>query len=286
MVAISIVIPHFDTPASLGILLSSIPQQDDIQVIVVDDHSSMDVADILCRHSSASLLRLGDGERYAGTARNKGIAASDGEYILFADSDDYFVEGAFDIIRGYLERNLDAVFFRPVSIKADGQSSTRHLMYEQLILNYIKYGDEAIRYRFFAPWSKLIRRKIFLDHEIKFDEVIASNDVMASLKMGFYSDRIEVSDEVIYCVVERDGSLTKLSNSEVVESRFDVFCRYNFFVRENSLPRYQLPVCSILSRAFKVSFVQFFSILNRSIHYQFPIFPSSDGWNRWIKRLF
>lgn len=41
----SIIIPHYNIPDLLQRLLDSIPQREDIEIIVVDDNSSSDVVD-------------------------------------------------------------------------------------------------------------------------------------------------------------------------------------------------------------------------------------------------
>ena len=40
---LSIIIPHYNIPDLLEKLMSSIPKRDDIQIIVVDDHSDQNV---------------------------------------------------------------------------------------------------------------------------------------------------------------------------------------------------------------------------------------------------
>lgn len=284
-IKLSIIIPHYESPDGLKRLLHSIPERDDFQIIIVDDHSTVDVSDIVSLHKSAELLIQDQGFKYAGAARNKGILNAQGDYIIFADSDDYFVNGAFDLLEPYLKLKYDVVFFNPVSINEDGSSSIRHLKYRKLITDFINLGKDNVLYEYFVPWSKLINRSFLITNDITFDNVIASNDVMASLKIGFYADTFHVTNDIIYCVVESSNSLTKQFSEEVVDSRFDVLCRYNEFIRSNISFNRQLSVSSSLSRALKISFYKFLSVLFFSLHKKYPILPNKDGWSRWYKRL-
>lgn len=284
-ILLSIIIPHYNSPEGLNRLLTSIPVRDDFQIIVVDDHSNIDISSIVSLHKSAVLINQDDGVKYAGAARNKGIVHASGDYILFADSDDYFVKGAFDILESYYKNNYDVVFFSPVSINEDGSKSLRHLKYKKLVDDFLNCGKDNILYEFFVPWSKLISRSFLLSNNITFDEIIASNDVMASLKIGFYASSYHISNETIYCVVESSSSLTKQVSEQVVDSRFNVLCRYNDFICININPDRQLSVSSSLSRALKISFYKFLSVLFFSLHKKYPIFPNMDGWSRWFNRL-
>ena len=90
----SIIIPHHNTPDLLKRCLLSIPKRDDVQVIVVDDKSDDSylpaVRKIQECFSPWEFIYLTEGKG-AGHARNVGIDYSKGDWLLFADSDDYFV---------------------------------------------------------------------------------------------------------------------------------------------------------------------------------------------------
>lgn len=284
-VKISVIVPYYRSKKSLFKLINSIPEQGDIEIIVVDDHSyDIDIKEI--HHPFVKLEQQVEGKKWAGAARNLGISIAKGEYLLFADADDYFVDGAFEKIDKYLNENFDLVYFNPTSINENGRPSLRHIKYSNLISNYIKRNDEAIRYEFFVPWSKLYKSELIKRNGIKFDEVIASNDVMFSLMSGFHSKNFEVTSEVIYCVVESSNSLTKVLSEDVVDSRFNVLCRYNNFIKEKLGSEKQLSVISCISRAWKISTYKMLATFFLSLHKGYPILPSFSGLKRWIKRRF
>ncbi|WP_133150257.1 glycosyltransferase family 2 protein, partial [Vibrio breoganii] len=138
----------------------------------------------------------------AGSCRNIALEQAKGDWILFADSDDVFIEDAFNIIDSYLlmaeDTSLDIVYFSPKSKNQNGASSLRHLRYSNLVNDYIESGNDAIRYQFYVPWSKLIRAHLIKSNNIKFDEVIASNDVMFSALVGHFAKKIECTTDSIY----------------------------------------------------------------------------------------
>lgn len=92
-----------------------------------------------------------------------------------------------------------------------------------------------IRYGFYVPWSKVYRLKFLIENDINFDEVIASNDVMFSLKAGYLARDIEISDEIIYTVTRGRGSLTVNKSIEVLSSRYEVELRRIDYINDNEI---------------------------------------------------
>jgi glycosyltransferase involved in cell wall biosynthesis len=283
---LTIIIPHYKSLDSLEKLLNSIPKNELYQVIVVDDHSSCDFQDISIKFFWVEFVSQVCGKKWAGAARNKGLSLAVGKFILFADADDYFVSNAFELVDEYIAKDFDIVYFSPTSINENGKLSLRHTKYSDLVVSYLNSEDNAIRYEYFVPWSKLYKAKLIQENDIKFDEVIASNDVMFSLMTGFYGNNFEVSSDTIYCVVESSSSLTKVLSEDVTDSRFDVLCRYNNFIKEKLCSGKQVSVISCISRARKISLYKMLSVLFFSLHKGYPILPNFSGFRRWFKRTF
>jgi len=92
MPIISVVIPSYNAASYIGRAVSSALAQTcrDIEVIVVDDGSTDDTAQVVggCADHRVCYLRQAHGER--STARNTGIGASSGDYVAFLDADDWW----------------------------------------------------------------------------------------------------------------------------------------------------------------------------------------------------
>ncbi len=87
---LSVVIPTYERPASLGRLLHALEQQgaggEDLEVVVVDDGSTAgDVAGVVARHATVRYLRQDNAGPAA--ARNRGWRAAAGDVIAFTDDD-------------------------------------------------------------------------------------------------------------------------------------------------------------------------------------------------------
>lgn len=240
MVKLSIIIPHYNSFNFLKKMLESIPDEEWIKIIVVDDNSDQDIDQLKLIYNHVNFFRVPKGKKGAGAARNVGIKNAEGDYVLFADADDYFLENSFELIRNKINSEFDIVFFNPTSYNINTNTEgVRHKRYSYIIDDYIKNENKDILYKFHVPWSKLISLKLIKHNNIGFEEVLASNDVNFSLRISFYSEKIFCVKEVIYCVTESNNSLTKQIKEEVLDSRFGAFARYNDFLRENNLKHLQ-----------------------------------------------
>lgn len=246
MKELSIIIPHFNSINLLKKQINSIPIDDEIEVIVIDDNSTEDIKELESfktnpRFKHITFLTNESSIQSAGACRNIGLKAAKGKWILFADADDFFVEGFYQIVKQYIDSKYDVVLFTPTSIYIDtNQLSDRHVKFENIIKNYndkqsIK-NEIKLRYEYVVPWSKLIKRTFIEKNQIDFDEVIAMNDIMFSTKVGYYMDQFLATSEVIYCVTRNKGSLTMMMTKEVHDSRVDALLRYYNFIIEN-VPR-------------------------------------------------
>ncbi len=211
---LSIIIPHYNMPDYLYRLLDSIGKHNDVQVVVVDDHSDqcrLEVSKCSVHYDHVLFLQTEPGRKGAGAARNTGLLRAEGTWLLFADADDFFLPGWYDIVSEYRNSDYDLVFFPPDGRKEDGTAAKRHLLYRELVEDCFsnRYGsEERLRFRFTVPWSKLIRAEVVINHEIRFDEIQYSNDVMFSAKSGYYAGKITADRRMIYCVTDHEGSLT------------------------------------------------------------------------------
>ena len=237
--SLTIIIPHYNTPDSLCGMLKSIGRHDHVQIIVVDDHSSIDLEKLEeCQKKYCYVTFLQtDGQRQgAGAARNIGLKHAKGKWLMFADADDEYLPDWYETISEYLTSDYDLVYFKPVSRKADQSPSNRHLRFAAMVDNYLARGyggEERLRYRFVVPWSKLIRTNIVQNNNITFDEVLYSNDVMFSTMVGFHASKITASSSEIYCVIEHEGSLTYRNSGKVYISRMHVICRQQEYLNQH-----------------------------------------------------
>ena len=231
---LSIVIPHRNTPEKLLRLLDSIPESFLIDVVVVDDNSNpgREAHHLRPIYPNVRFFQNPGPDHNAGSARNHGLSQIHGEWVLFADADDYFVNKGLETVLASVELanpETEIVFFGVTSWNEnEGRSGSRHESRLTQIDKFLKSREEIqLRYGWHPPWGKAIRVSLINQFEIRFDSVIAGNDVMFSMWAGHHARKIEVITSSIYCVTESSSSLTSNLSPARALSRLDVLSREN-----------------------------------------------------------
>ena len=94
----SFIIPHKNCPDLLQRCVDSIPERDDVQIIVVDDNSDSNKKPALKERKNLQIILLDAAQsKGAGRARNVGLEHAKGKWLVFSDSDDFFVNNLSDL---------------------------------------------------------------------------------------------------------------------------------------------------------------------------------------------
>ena len=165
MIEFSIIIPHHNIPNLLQRCLDSIPERDDLEVIIVDDNSSTSKVDFqtfpgLNKNGVTCIFdKTGGG---AGYARNIGLKCAKGKWVLFADADDYYnKEELNNFLNEYKDSSYDVIYFNAQSVNEKGDifpKQCRVNKYFKAIQKNKSWGLEGLRYNTWEPWTKMISK--------------------------------------------------------------------------------------------------------------------------------
>jgi glycosyltransferase involved in cell wall biosynthesis len=281
----TIIIPHRDSLHFLPKLFSTLPKSDKIEILLIDN-SDVPIKKADLETDRVFELLYSSPERGAGGARNKGIEHAKGKWLIFVDADDYLPEDAFEIFYNNFNSDADVIYFGMDGIYADtGERSDRGDRYTRLVKDYLsgKKSEMDLRLSFASPCSKMVRRELVDRHQIRFDEVVASNDVYFSLLTGYYATKIDAVDKITYIATVSRGSLTKRRDYEVIKSRFIVNLRRNKFLKEHNLAQYQASIMYHLYYSTKYGLNKTFEFIQLLFEYKQSPFI---GYSRWIKTFF
>lgn len=286
----SIIIPHYNSPTLLIRCLASIPDCEDIQVIVIDDNSSSDIVDFSHfpgTERKYTTLLFNKNNKGAGHARNLGLAQAQGKWLIFADADDYFLPAMWEIIAQYNNSTYDIIYLGINSVDSDTLRPISRCQCINDVLNTAKNNPtqenlDTLRIRHIVPWGKIIRKSLVQNNHILFEETKYSNDVIFSTYVALFSNTICINTTQCYCVTSRQGNLTSATTAEALRTRFEVTVKRNQILRQHNYKQHQIPIATYLYLALCISPKVFFQLICIGIHYHANFFK---GWQRWTRKI-
>lgn len=107
---ISVIIPAYNAQATIAQTVESVRQQTygDLEIIIINDGSSDRTAEIVNEIPDSRIKLFNYPNGGVATARNRGIARAQGEYIAFLDADDFWTTDKLKLQLQALIKNPDA----------------------------------------------------------------------------------------------------------------------------------------------------------------------------------
>lgn len=258
----TIIIPHKNIPKLLDRLIKSIPERDDLEIIVVDDHSDEDIVDF--GHFPGNgrknfLLLSNEGKNGAGHARNYALPYATGKWVLFADSDDFYNNGFDVFLNDYVNSDADIIYFNANSVDTETyEPSYRADHLNKFIDEYEKdpeRGEQIMRHMFTEPWCKMIRRSVIVKHGVLFDDTSIHEDVKFSCLIGLFARTIIVDNRQLYCITTRINSISRTQTLKTYLDELMVFSWWKKYLLDNhvslELPKYDYRAYNFARHIYK-----------------------------------
>ena len=206
MLKISIIIPIYRVERYIGECLDSIFTQEcagvDLECILVNDctpDNSMDVvAEKLQNYHGRInfIVKHHDVNRGHCAARNTGLKYASGDYILFVDSDDVLAPGAVQCFHEELNKSSDKEIDAIMGNAFDcmDKRSIMTFDYDTSIL-IANTKEEALRKLlsrelFHTSWNKLVKKTMFTEHNLYFEEGIINEDLLWSYLIFLHAKNV------------------------------------------------------------------------------------------------
>lgn len=205
---VSVIIPVYNAVDYLDECLESVVHQtigiDRIEVVVVNDGSTDGSAELLdswaVRHPEIRVLHQANSGAPGGP-RNRAIDVATGEFLFFADPDDYLGTEAFERMVGAARRDdSDVVLGR---IRGVGRSAAAGPFRQNVARGDI-YSTKAV-------WSltahKLFRRSLVAEHGLRFAEGVRLAEEQIFIVPAYFAARAisVVADYDCYYLMKREG---------------------------------------------------------------------------------
>ena len=214
----SVVIPVYNVKDYLPKCIDSVLAQDfdDYELVLVDDGSTDGESGAICdRYAAAHPERIRVIHKPnggLGDARNVGLEAAAGEYLVFIDSDDYIGAGMLRTLAGAIDRfHCDVIDFG-FAVDTDGTITKR--LVDDLPHDRTFTLAELPQLLLTQPnaWSRCWKRSLFLDTGIRYPSRVWYEDIRTTTKLFAAAGSICAVPDMFYYYVVREGSITRNPN--------------------------------------------------------------------------
>lgn len=229
----SVIIPIYNAEKYLDECVSSIGNQkrNDVEIVLVND-GSIDNSLNICydlKKKFDNIIIIDKKNSGSMDSWIKGVEASSGEYICFADSDDKIDEEYFEIIDEYVKKDYDIILFDFYKMYKDSLVNAK--------VNKIEYGNVS------KEVLMQIQKEYFYDYEkcslYRWDKVIKSSIIKNSIKQlncrtVYYEDhpisflnllnaeKMYYIDKKLYYYRMRKSSVSHKYNDKIFEDNLTV----------------------------------------------------------------
>ena len=215
MITYSIIIPHHNDPDLLYRLLDTIPQREDIEIIVVDDNSDEGKNPVISRSDVQVLYISPEETKGAGHARNVGLDHAKGKWLLFADSDDFYEKGFIEELDKYKDTYNDIVFFSAhIMYEPTNPEKSKGSNYIEKVYERYEHSDKS-EHEFrrlvmttSVPWNKMFRHEFINAIEARFETVPVGNDAWFNKYAGSKANTAVIINKRLYYYVKYNNNTT------------------------------------------------------------------------------
>lgn len=205
MPEVSVVVPAYKVEPYLRQCVDSVLAQTftDYELILVDD-GSPDACGEICDEYAAQdgRIRVIHQENGGlGKARNTGMDQAVGKYLIFLDSDDYWLPDTLEILHAEAERNQTQVLAFGSKRFWDGvekpEQAAVYWRMQKTQIGIVKTGPESLKvaldtYEFSTEvWDKFYLRDYLLSTGLRFDEGTIHSDIRVVFLSYLFAERVE-----------------------------------------------------------------------------------------------
>jgi glycosyltransferase involved in cell wall biosynthesis len=179
---------------------------EDMEYIFVNDGTkdrSMEILEALIEeqfsHLRSRIVIVNKENGGLPSARKAGLEVATGEYILFADSDDWLERDVAEKVMAEAVRtDADIVYFDLVKEYGEGKQSVKHERHYTAD-NKLQWIENMFNYRSFGyTVTKCFRRRLYAENDIVFPKLGMHEDICLMSQIIFYAQSIAQLPEPLY----------------------------------------------------------------------------------------
>ena len=255
-IKVSVIVPAFNAAKYIEQCIISILNQSlkEIEIIIVNDGSTDNSKQIITELAIKDnrIIFIDGVNEGVGAARNKGIKVATGEYIGFADADDWAEPELYaTLYNKAIDANADIAICN-VNLIDKNLRSTDRLELDNEHIDISKRRDEELvswlQFKYdYANWNKIYSSTVIKKNELLFNEaMIVWEDLLFNLCFLQFAEKGITVDACFYNYRIHDLSVMNVNSHDTIKEYnllfegFDNFCKKNGFVEMSDIFKKQM----------------------------------------------
>jgi glycosyltransferase involved in cell wall biosynthesis len=215
-ILLSVIVPVYNTENYIEDCIESILAKSDlrIEIIIINDGSTDRSKNIINQISDNRIRVINQENGGLSRARNVGLDAACGEYVIFIDSDDYITSGSLsEMLNIAIEDNLDILqgTYKIVDSRGGRKRSQIRRQTRDFIpigiaqgVEYFKRGHDCA-----LVWRFMFRKSFLNKNQLRFIEGRKYEDIDFGVRAIYLSKRMRVIDNRFYSYRQTANSITR-----------------------------------------------------------------------------
>lgn len=245
---VSVIMPVYNVEKYIENSVKSVLRQTykPLELIVVDDGSqdnSINKAKKLLETSRLRYEIINQKNSGQGAARNVGLKASNGEWVIFLDSDDMLSDNGIEHMVSAISKNIDMIFCDENSIFSINEAITKcencepeYISCKDLQLLFLKREKVVL-----APGT-MFRKDFLIQNNLFFETIPWSEDQHFIWRVLYHITEACYLKEPIYQYLHRPSSIMTASKANAMEKSYKTICELSeYYGKGNYIGQYIVP---------------------------------------------
>lgn len=235
-VSVSIIVAAYNAEKYIEQCIQSLQEQQlkEIEILVVNDGATDGTGEILERlaKTDARIRLFHQTNKGVSAARNLGLEMATGEYIGFADADDWALENMFaDMLQAMQENGAELAICNATNFDDKKQYGSRLRLQSGVVDFYNTKTEQIQKFMAFrydnANWNKLYLNKIIKQNHLRFQESMTVwEDLLFNLSYLPFTNKAIILDENLYYYRFHPSSVMRAGKTDMIHELNLLFENY------------------------------------------------------------
>jgi glycosyltransferase involved in cell wall biosynthesis len=222
MINVSIIIPVYNTAKYLKRCLDSVILQtlSGIEILIINDGSTDESPLIIGEYKKKDrrIRIISKPNGGLSSARNRGIEAARGEYILHVDSDDWIEPDMCEALYNEAKKNNADIVTSDVFFENHNGVKIKHEPYSCICEHSAVLKCFIFRKGLNSVWNKLILRQLYINNNIRhYEDISMGEDSSALLRLFLFSNRLVCINRAFYHYDLKTAGMTRNTKKNVFQ---------------------------------------------------------------------